>query len=386
MKKKIILLMFSLVLAFVVLELGLHVLIWAGVMMFPVPSYRWRNVSVDFWIDHPLYGRWHPPLAQYRHTRECFSVEYRTNSVGARDRERSRVGEGPRVVVLGDSYVEGMGAWREERFSDVLERQTGIEYLNFGVSGSGPVDYYFRYKHLGRQYDHDEVWFVLLPYNDFRDNEGIFVESRSDTRAGRYFARNEAGGYTLVRGLDVKEKKTRRTRHLRVFLREFTYTYNALHVVKNRITAGEEPVTLHRKYSGYYDYTPDDLERLACILGLLVREAEGRPVTVIAMPILEDIQAYDALGEPPLSADLARICKKLGVRYLDLLPLLHDYSPDWAALHHTCDGHWNARGHAVVAQLLLKHALAASATNRPPTSDLRPPTSDLRPPGRRHEL
>ena len=40
--------------------------------------------------DHPTFGVWHAPNASWVHRSKCFKVKYTSNSVGARDIERSR--------------------------------------------------------------------------------------------------------------------------------------------------------------------------------------------------------------------------------------------------------------------------------------------------------
>ncbi len=52
------------------------------------PTYR-LNYN-EFWADiNPAFGVWHRPNGHFFHQGGCFSVEYTTNSYGARDKERS---------------------------------------------------------------------------------------------------------------------------------------------------------------------------------------------------------------------------------------------------------------------------------------------------------
>ena len=68
------------------------------------------------------------------HQKRCFKATYSTNSVGARDVERSPAAARPRAVVLGDSFLEGWGLPAAERLSNLLEESTGVEHLNFAMS------------------------------------------------------------------------------------------------------------------------------------------------------------------------------------------------------------------------------------------------------------
>ena len=79
--------------------------------------------------------------ANYRNDRPDFRLTYeRTNSHGLRDRERSleKPPGGRRVILLGDSIVEGHGIREADTISRQLERLYAdgkTEVLNFGVSG-----------------------------------------------------------------------------------------------------------------------------------------------------------------------------------------------------------------------------------------------------------
>src|SRR5271155_3514386 len=72
------------------------------------PTYHVNSAS--FWADtNPSFGVWHHPNGKFIHEAGCFSVEYDTNGYGARDKERTLHSSNPRTVVLGDSFIEGIG-------------------------------------------------------------------------------------------------------------------------------------------------------------------------------------------------------------------------------------------------------------------------------------
>src|SRR5277367_3641662 len=98
------------------------------------PSYRLNYNS--YWADiNPSFGVWHRPNSHFVHEGGCFTVEYDTNSYGARDSERALHSSAPRTIVLGDSFVEGLGVPVQDRLSNILEKDTGREHLNFGTQG-----------------------------------------------------------------------------------------------------------------------------------------------------------------------------------------------------------------------------------------------------------
>ena len=108
--------------AFVALEAGLALLCARGRLHMHKPSYSLANVRSRFWVEaNPDFGVWHGPNSSYRHLTTSYDVSYRANSYGARDKERTRTsGAHRRVIVLGDSFVEGYGVKAEDRFSPSL--------------------------------------------------------------------------------------------------------------------------------------------------------------------------------------------------------------------------------------------------------------------------
>jgi len=97
---------------------------------------------------HPSYVRhdrrlgWsYRPGIEERHETAEFDVDVRINSRGFRGHEWGAKQPGrPRILVLGDSYAFGWGVEEEERFSEVLERESGgLEVINAAVSGYGTV-------------------------------------------------------------------------------------------------------------------------------------------------------------------------------------------------------------------------------------------------------
>src|SRR5215469_8276141 len=90
----------------------------------------WIEVNLNnmngFWADlNPDFGVWHKSNATFIHKGSCFEVTYTTNSYGAIDKERSLRSTEPRVIVLGDSMMEGYTLERWDRLSDQLEQKTG---------------------------------------------------------------------------------------------------------------------------------------------------------------------------------------------------------------------------------------------------------------------
>lgn len=346
---------FSVVLTLVLLELAGAVLIHGGWYPARPPTYRPPEPREPFLVDiDPHFGGWHVANSSRAHARACFHTVYRSNDHGAVDVPRSRRAEAPRVVVVGDSFVVGHGVPREERFSDVLERDLGVPHLNFGVGGSGPLQYLLRYQHLARGFDHDAVVVGILPDNDFRDDE-------PDPEATRYepYLAGAYPDYEVRYTLDRVEASSRHPTRFSAplteheWLKSYSYAYSVAdwfvahrkHRAKIRDEAGA--------YSGYFDFTPEQLDRLRWVLEGFREAADERPIIVALIPRLRDLQRVASAGENPLVERLAPLAETVGVTLVDLLPsFAEDDRGRWEDLYLACDGHWSPVGHAAAARVL----------------------------------
>lgn len=330
----------------VLVEGTLHLLNERGWIEIGRPTYSLSNALTHYWADyHPAFGVWHVPNASARTVTRCFDITYGANSDGARDRERTRRSSDSRVVVLGDSFVEGWGVERNDRFTDLLERTTGIEHLNFGTSGSfGTTQYSLLYEHLASEFDHSAVLVAIFPFNDFDDD---------DITHGRRFRASRYRPYWVGRAPDYRlvyhdpEALGTRASTIEKFAREFTYS---LHFKERLVSA------LHGDAwtpSGYHRYTDEQLARMRYSLQRIVAQAKDRPVSVITIPTLSEIETYDRTRESPLGDRMDELSQELGFGYHDLLPYMHRRSADWREYFLACDGHWGVYGHSVARDFVL---------------------------------
>jgi hypothetical protein len=343
--------LFSLVL----IEITLYFLSEKGVLRIDRPAYSMNSVVKRFWVDiNPDFGVWHENYSRYHLQKSCIDVEYQANSYGAKDVEREKTSTKPRIVVLGDSFVEGYGVSDEKRFTNLLEKETGLEHLNFGTSGSfGPTQYYLLYKSLAKGFSHDAVMVGILPFNDFFDDDYEFGKKAYPGRYRPYWV-GDYPNYRLIYFRDTLEEPVTGVRkRVKDFLRGYSYTYNALlrgiEVLRLRRASPDEKI-----YSGYYDFKQDQWDRLRYALEKIREESKGKKMFVFTMPVSGDLIRYRAKGKtiPPLSEALDRWSKEHGVSYLDLLPEMDKRAADWKDYFLPCDGHWNELGNRVAADIL----------------------------------
>jgi hypothetical protein len=276
--------------------------------------------------------------------------------------ERSRESSERRVVVLGDSFMEGFGVASEDRLSNVLESRTGLPHLNFGTSGdAGPTHAFALYRALASGFDHDAVLAAILPENDFDDDEpsknryrvhweGTYPDytlktSLSSVSESSWKGQNAKAGLTLTR-----------------LLREFTYTRNvfdwAYSISKQRRARKKLSGEVELPPSRFFDYSEEEFQRLRYSYEQLAALAAPRPVVLFTIPRVPDLYAYVEQGKSPLDDALVEWAE--GIENVEVVPLLPEflrlYGTDPVELFLKCDAHWSPAGHRAAARVLLELA------------------------------
>ena len=166
------------------------------------PGWFWQSPDPETgWALQPgAHGRWFNPRYEY-------DVDVTINSQGLRDVERQTV-EKPantfRILLLGDSYVEGLRVPLEQTFGKVLEdrlNQTAVagqrfEVIPAGVSGWGTDQQLLWFRKYGVAYQPDLVVLAFFPGNDFENNAEA-LEVANMGRVMKPFFRLENGELAL---------------------------------------------------------------------------------------------------------------------------------------------------------------------------------------------
>lgn len=338
----------SLMLTFFLLEAGLAWLCSRGHLKIAKPSYCLSNIGSRFWTDsQPEFGVWHDPHATFRHVSPDYNLTYQANAQGMRDKERNLKAFGKkRVVILGDSFVEGWGVASEDRLSDRLERMTGREHLNFGTSGSfGPTQYLMLYTHLAKSFEHDALIIAILPDNDFLDDDYEYGRIMHADRIRPFFTGTKPN-YELL--ITKPQAPSASSKLLEQTLLNLTYTGNLIKHFKS--LSRHHQATIPVNYAGYFDFTHPQWDRLEKVLQEFRRAAPSLPILVLTIPCDTDIQRSDKLGTAPLPAKMQELCRTLGMQYLDLMPAIKATPEGWQACYLKTDRHWNARGNEIAAE------------------------------------
>jgi len=106
----------------------------------------------------------HPPNFTQERSSIDFRYTFKTNSQGLRYKEipLAKPDNTVRVLVVGDSFVEGYGVELKDTFSWLLEEEftsdtRRVNFINGGLSGTGPLQYARLFLHVGLRYEPDAL-------------------------------------------------------------------------------------------------------------------------------------------------------------------------------------------------------------------------------------
>lgn len=399
------LVLFGVFLAFGVLEVAVRV-------MGKAPP---TGEPAFFWQEDARFGWFHTPGAEgyYFNPPGEYHAYAKVNSAGLMDREYSvEKPEGVyRILVLGDSFAEGLRVPMDTAFHSILEEELNaagkrVEVINAGVAGWGTDQQLLFYREIGRKYAPDMVLLAFFPGNDVMNNAiGLEAANFGGVKKpyflledGKLVLHNQPVGSepgpvdivaTPAPAPDPIPERPRLA-FLRPILAHsafYRYFVPRLRVLAPRFAlklaqwgliepggetsdARQGPDYIPLAYGVYK--TPLDDPWLAAwriteaLLAELKREvevdgAELRVVVIPAQPQVEPaawqhiLQTYPAMQAHTWDLDqpnrmLADILRRQRTPYLDLLPIFRAW--DGPTLFFPIDGHWNERGHRLAGQAL----------------------------------
>jgi hypothetical protein len=326
-----------------------------------------------------ITGRWHVPDSPYAFVNcEGDSIHWHYNSVGANDKERSTSNPNPakkRIAIVGDSFVEGYMVNNADRCSNILERKTGLEHLNFAVNGSNPVNYYLTYKAIVKPYDTDVLIVGFLPANDFESRSDKSSYTLVDWPMYVPYWEGTYPNYALHYSLAKVNQSMLYGHHTQVSLLKVIDSVYASLPLSGKLKAdflahssifqllGELHANSYKagRLTKFDQFSNGEWQYASYSLTKLIQEAKDKKVIILSIPTLWDIKALKNGKTNRLDGQLATFCRQHGVAFIPLTPSFLAYKGNPEKLYVSCDGHWSAQGESFAADVLFHNPIYRSS-------------------------
>lgn len=334
---------------FLLLEVCLVILVKTGNLNILIPSYE-MNPHEDFSpVRSNIFGHQHLPNSSYRVKKQCLDTHYEFNELGFRDKLQAKNSNKKRVLVLGDSFMEGVGVKEEERLSDLLEQETGLTHLNFSMADKGTTQAYLIYDSIAKHFQHDAILWSIFPTNDLIDDDPGFGKTINGIKpcwSGKY--PNYGLEFFPANAPQEKPNKTWKR-----FLKSYTYTYNALFYLKQSMQLKsteqkEFPLT------GYFNYNSDQINRMIYSIQKLKIASKGKPISIICIPSTIDLDPKTKRNQENIELILKQTCNSLNIKFISLFDLFQEQENPVQNYYYDCDSHWNPEGHKLVNNYLME--------------------------------
>ncbi len=332
------------------------------------------------------------------------------NSHGFRDKERTyeKAENTFRILVLGDSFTEAIQVPLEETFPYILEEKLNsgggggstispslnpqrFEVLNLGITGFGTAQEYLTFEHYGLKYHPNFVILAFFIGNDVVDNS-LTLGPDSDKP---YFVLNGGNLEEIPFKINVGRPLgvTGQFQTLKYFFAEFfpniSNLLNAriketswledflwkIGIVKSKPQYEKNGIPIY-DYVYAEKYTPEwqgawDITK--AIILKWAKELETDKIGFLVVVIPNEFEFRPDIWDKILNENPQMKTIKLDLRkpehilsnfleankidYLLLRPEFERYSKETGKdlhFHYVYENHWNADGHALVAQLIYK--------------------------------
>ena len=295
-------------------------------------------------------------------------VAVKQNGHGHRGRDHGSVkatGKS-RILILGDSFTEGVHVKEDELFSSRLEAMNpDLEAMNAGVGGYGTVQEYLYLVREGLAFDPDLV--LLMFYeNDLSDNCLSYYPGFGP----RPYAVWKNGAMQIVEQLDYKEfKKFIIPVPLWEYLNRHSYLYYFINVsIYQKLFADKmrnlQKLDLEKtRECGKYGIFFGIIQKMRSLL-----TAERVQFGVVLIPTREDVER----GSSPTQQPILSFCRASGIKCHALLDRFITERSAGQRLYFTNDIHWTRRGHETAADEIgefVKALSVVSARDKRPWPD-----------------
>lgn len=313
-----------------------------------------------------------------------FRINIKHNSLGFRDSEYKfeKQTDIKRIVVLGDSFTWGWGVNKENIYTEKLETSLKkTEVINMGIPGYGMAKEYLLLNRYALKFKPDIV-IVSFFLDDFLKKE---LEKDDSIFEDEQLSQQNYQALSLKDKKSPEEGKIRKINNsesisIQNFLRKNSSLYNFVATkikisdwfsglrelfFKLELMKRLPPVSIVATYAlknkNLWGYTEEAILKMKSL-------SEKHNFKLIVVIIPEKPQVYEKfwpiihstynISEKDLMMPnnfIRELCEKNSINVLDLLPTFRKYADKGEKLYFDYDPHWNARGHELASEALLKY-------------------------------
>jgi lysophospholipase L1-like esterase len=358
----LLLIAFSLILTGILVETTF----WLLPNLLPVEiQQRVERATNNFAVIHPYIGHLHKPHRRGILVSRNFKARHFTDGYGFRN-----AWPWPQqadIVVVGDSLTFGYGVEDGQAWPAILNRTlTKINVINLGLIGAAPQQFLRVYETFGTKLQPKLLLVGFFGRNDFWD-AGLFDRWLRSGSACSYLAWRDYGRPSETDCTDSLEWKAT------LMLRK-SYVFNLLLAARetlltqlrseSRTVLLDNGRRLELDLADFEDKTTGaspDRREFELVLQTLqdmhsIAKRDGTQMLVVLQPSKEEI--YLPLpGEPAhdLTRPLRESLSESGIDYLDLTSVFREQAAAGNKLFFTDDGHPNAAGYALIADVVLAY-------------------------------
>jgi hypothetical protein len=305
-------------------------------------------------------------MARKKEWREPRDLRFITDSFGFRNDQKELQDQSRPVelIMLGDSFGEGLGTTQESTWATLLERNFGFKTYNLSMDGAGPWQEFVNLELEIDRLKTNEKTIVLWAFftgNDLGDeylpqlekDELPWLSAVGSFRHSLKVFRDNSQLRRIVM-LPFAERPPEQV-FTKPFLDGSALPFYHVHIRSSSMTFDD--VVRHPNY-----------EMLKATMGAMRKLAESKrfKVLVVSIPCKEEVYSWALEGKGPWTASkepsgFARALKILSdnehFKFMDLKPALIDASPrefqeSRSLLYWRDDTHWNLAGNKVAASLV----------------------------------
>jgi hypothetical protein len=310
-----------------------------------IPNYEW-------WTEEKKWGAWHKTNSTTVQKRSCFNVTYKSNSIGARDKNFD-ANDNNDILLIGDSFAEGYGVNYLDTSQKYIEDLTNLNILNFGISNNfGPVQYYIIFKNLAQNYKHNKILIYFLPANDFGEND--YKNWSGSKRYRPYYKKINDNEYkTFIPDNAIKNYYSSTKKIKQKFKNLFwssglfiniNYQYKIYRSKKKDVN----------EFSAYFESSIDQQKAAIYFIEKIINETNS-DVYLVSIPRLQDFNKKKS------GSDLKNIYwnkyfvdKNNSNNKFTFIDLINYPPKNLNEIYLECDGHWSPKGNMWAAKIISK--------------------------------